>query len=209
MTSGGTTLVVLAKAPVPGRVKTRLVPPFTHRQAAALAAAALADTVAAVAAAPAARRLLVLEGGPDGIDLPEGFEVHPQGRGGLDERLAGALALCDGPALLVGMDTPQLVPSLLDVDWSARDAWLGRAADGGFWALGLRAPDPSLVRGVPMSTPRTGSIQRRRLLAAGLSVGSLPVLRDVDTAADACAVARTAPGSSFAARLATMRAAVG
>jgi hypothetical protein len=100
------------------------------------------------------------------------------------------------------MDTPQLTPSLLIVDWEVADAWFGPAADGGFWALGLRVPDPALVRGVPMSTADTGARQRARLLAAGLRVADLPVLRDVDTAADAVAVARQAPGSRFAARVA-------
>jgi uncharacterized protein len=99
------------------------------------------------------------------------------------------------------MDTPQVTPGLLTVDWQAADAVFGPAADGGFWALGLRAPDPALLRGVPMSTASTGAIQRRRLLAAGLRVADLPELRDVDTAADAVAVARQAPKSRFAARV--------
>jgi glycosyltransferase A (GT-A) superfamily protein (DUF2064 family) len=124
----------------------------------------------------------------------------PQARGPLDERLACAFAAVPGPALLVGMDTPQVTPDLLAVDWHAADAVFGPAADGGFWALGLRAPEPSLLRGVPMSTARTGAIQRARLLAAGLRVVDLPQLRDVDTAADAVAVADEAPHSRFAAR---------
>ena len=194
-----TTLLVMAKQPVPGRVKTRLVPPCTYEQAAALAEAALADTLHTLLTVPARRRVLVLDGRP-GPWLPPGFDVVPQCGGPLDERLAGAFAAVRGPALLIGMDTPQVTPGLLTVDWRTADAVFGPAADGGFWALGLRVPDPALIRGVPMSTPSTGAIQRSRLVTAGLCVADLPRLRDVDTAADAMAVARQAPRSRFAAR---------
>ncbi|MFF0694261.1 DUF2064 domain-containing protein [Streptomyces tendae] len=196
-----TTLLVIAKEPRPGRVKTRLTPPFTPAEAAALAEAALADTLAAVAATPARRRVLVLDGAP-GPWLPPGFDVVPQCAGGLDERLADAFAGCAGPALLIGMDTPQVTPDLLDVDFHDCDAYFGPAEDGGFWALGLARPEPALLRGVPMSTPVTGAVQRERLLTAGLRVRDLPPLRDVDTAADARAVAALAPEGRFAARLA-------
>lgn len=202
-----TTLLVLAKEPLPGRVKTRLTPPFTPQQAAALAEAALADTLDAVRRAPARRRILVLDGAP-GRWLPPGIEVLPQASGSLDERLAAAFASCtDGPALLVGMDTPQLTPRLIAPAlapdaWRDCDAWFGPAEDGGFWALGLAAPDPALLLGVPMSTARTGMLQRARLTAAGLRVRDLLRLRDVDTAPDAAAVAAAAPDSRFAALLA-------
>jgi hypothetical protein len=189
----------MAKQPVPGRVKTRLVPPCTHEQAAALAEAALIDTLHTVLKAPARRRVLVLDGSP-GPWLPSGFDVVPQCAGPLDERLAAAFAAVRGPALLIGMDTPQVTPNLLTVDLQAADAVFGPAADGGFWALGLRAPDPALLRGVPMSTPDTGAVQLGRLLTAGLRTAHLPQLRDVDTAADAVAVARQAPLGRFAAR---------
>ncbi|WP_406286127.1 DUF2064 domain-containing protein [Embleya sp. NBC_00896] len=186
------TLLVIAKAPVPGRVKTRLTPPLTPDQAAAVAEAALTDTLAAVLATPADRRVLVLAGEP-GPWLPVGFEVVPQCGGGLDLRLAAAFAGCTGPTLLVGMDTPQITPELLTVDWSAADAWFGPATDGGFWAIGLRVPDPKLFPGVPMSRPETGAVQRARLVAAGLTVRDLPTLTDIDTAADLAAVTRAIP----------------
>lgn len=201
-----TTLLVIAKEPVPSRVKTRLTPPFTPPEAAALAEAALADTLRAVAATPAAHRVLVLDGTP-GPWLPPGFDVVRQCAGGLDERLAAAFAGCDGPALLIGMDTPQVTPQLLTVDFADCDAYFGPAEDGGFWALGLAEPDPALLRGVPMSTPVTGAVQRERLVRAGLRVRDLPRLRDVDTAADAHAVAALAPHGTFAALLARYRAA--
>ncbi|MFJ9036916.1 DUF2064 domain-containing protein [Streptomyces sp. NPDC102406] len=202
-------LLVIAKEPRPGRVKTRLTPPFTPEDAAGLAEAALADTLDAVAQTPAARRTLVLDGTP-GPWLPPGFDVVPQCAGGLDERLAAAFASCTGPALLIGMDTPQVTPGLLTVAFDGPDgcdAWFGPALDGGFWALGLADPDPELLRGVPMSTPRTGALQRARLVAAGLRVRDLPALRDVDTADDAVAVAAEAPRGRFAARLARRAAA--
>lgn len=202
------TLLIIAKAPVPGRVKTRLTPPYTPEEAARLAEAALVDTLHAVLTVPARRRVLVLDGAP-GRWLPDGVDVVPQCAGGLDERLAGAFGACAGPALLVGMDTPQVTPALLAPAlaadaWRDADAWFGPAADGGFWALGLAAPDPGLLRGVPMSTPTTGAVQRARLTAAGLRVRDLPVLRDVDTASDAAAVAGAAPDTRFAAELARL-----
>ncbi|MGI5456420.1 TIGR04282 family arsenosugar biosynthesis glycosyltransferase [Streptomyces sp. CA-249302] len=199
-------MLVIAKEPLPGRVKTRLTPPFSPQEAAALAEAALADSLAAVAATPAARRVLVLDGAP-GPWLPPGFEVVRQCPGGLDERLADAFAHCAGPALLIGMDTPQVAPALLTVDFADCDAYFGPAEDGGFWALGLAEPDPALLRGVPMSTPVTGAVQRERLVDAGLRVRDLPRLRDVDTAADARAVAALAPHGLFAERLARCGAA--
>jgi hypothetical protein len=203
-----TTLLVIAKQPLPGRVKTRLVPPCTYEQAAALAEAALTDTLHAVLAAPAARRILVLDGEP-GPWLPPGFDVVPQCSGTLDERLAAAFAAVPGPALLIGMDTPQVTPGLLTVDWRSADAFFGPALDGGFWALGLREPDPALLRGVPMSVPHTGAVQRGRLAAAGLRIADLPPLQDVDTGADALDVARQAPGSRFAARVGELASVLG
>ncbi|MFG2019600.1 TIGR04282 family arsenosugar biosynthesis glycosyltransferase [Actinomadura geliboluensis] len=198
-------LVVIAKEPAPGRVKTRLTPAYTPGQAAALAEAALCDTLAAVAAAPAGRRVLALDGAP-GPWLPAGFTVVPQRGGGLDERLAAAFtdAWAGRPLVLIGMDTPQVTPALLRRAARAlrdRDAVLGPAADGGYWLLGLRRPDPRLLRGVPMSRPDTGTAQLARLRGAGLRVGLLPELTDVDTPADARAVAALAEGTRFAAAL--------
>ncbi|MEV6250795.1 DUF2064 domain-containing protein [Streptomyces sp. NPDC051742] len=195
-----TTLLVIAKQPLPGRVKTRLTPPFTPVEAAALAEAALADTLAAALRVPAGRHVLVLDG-ETGPWLPPGFQVVPQVAGGLDERLAAAFAACAGPAVLIGMDTPQVTPEVLapSLCWESHDAWFGPASDGGFWALGLASPDPALLRGVPMSRPDTGASQYARLRAAGLRIGLLPVLRDVDTARDAREVAGRAPGTRFAA----------
>ena len=204
-------LLVIAKAPAPGRVKTRLTPPCTPREAAALAAAALDDTLAAATYAQLpARRVLVLDGEP-GDWVPDGFEVVPQRGDGLGERLAAAFTDAGGPAFLVGMDTPQLTPELLDAGLEAlsdHDSAFGAALDGGYWGLGLRRPDPEVFRDVPMSHPRTGLLQCVRLAELGLSTAVLPPLLDVDTIEDARRVAAEAPGTRFAAVLAgTQRAA--
>jgi uncharacterized protein len=201
-------LVVIAKAPQPGRSKTRLCPPCTPAQAAALAAAALADTMAAVAAAPARRRLLALDG--ELAAVPAGFDVVRQRGDGLGERLGHALAAAGGPALVVGMDTPQLTSRAIAAaaDRLSRGdvgAVLGPALDGGYWTIGLREPDPVAFEGVPMSSDRTFAAQRRRLAELGVRVAILPWMRDVDTIDDAHAVARACPGSAFAAALASQR----
>jgi rSAM/selenodomain-associated transferase 1 len=205
------TLIVIAKAPVAGRVKTRLTPPFTPQQAAELAAAALHDTLAAVAATAATTRLLVLDGAPDPSWLPPGFLVVPQVAGTLDRRLAAAFAEAarrdPGPALLVGMDTPQVTPELLTAclpqdTADEGDAVFGPATDGGFWSLGFRRPTEvdldAVLLGVPMSTDETGAVQLARLWSAGLKVRLLPELCDVDTVTDAEQVAKLRPQSRFA-----------
>ena len=155
------------------------------------------------------RHLIALDGAP-GCWLPRGFEVIGQRGRGLDERIAAALgdayASLPVPVVLIGMDTPQVTSGQLEAALrplaaGAADAVLGPAADGGFWLLGLRRPDPALVVGVPMSTSRTGAVQLARLAGAGLRVARMPCQIDVDTAADADAVAEQIPASRFAATL--------
>ncbi len=200
------TLIVIAKAPRAGHSKTRLCPPCTPEQAAALAQAALCDTLAAVLAARADRRLLALDGEP-GAWLPDGFDVVAQRGDGLGERLAAAFEDAGGRAFLVGMDTPQVQPRQLEAGLSAldrADATLGRAPDGGYWGIGLRCPDQRVFDEVPMSVPGTADAQLSRLADLRLEVAALPVMRDVDTIADAVMVAERAPDTRFAAALAAL-----
>ena len=200
-------LLIIAKAPVPGRVKTRLTPPCNPEQAAALARAAIEDTLAAALAVEnVTRRVLVLDGSP-GPWLPSGFDVVPQRGDGLAERLACAFADVGGPAFLVGMDTPQVTNALLEAGVDAvagGDAAFGAALDGGYWGIGLPEADARVFRGVPMSRDDTGTVQRDRLAALGLRTVTLPPLCDIDTIADARAVARCAPDSRLAAALAAI-----
>jgi uncharacterized protein len=201
----GTTLVVLAKEPVPGRVKTRLQPALSADQAAEVAAAAIDDTLAALATVPAAARVLAY----DGVRVPEGardYRLLPQVAGPLDERLAAVFdAHAGAPLMLVGMDTPQIEAALLAPAFPTWpddvDAWIGLANDGGWWALGMREADGDLLRGVPTSRDDTGALQLARLRAFGLRVGILPPLTDVDEIDDALEVAALIPGSRFATTL--------
>jgi glycosyltransferase A (GT-A) superfamily protein (DUF2064 family) len=192
--------LVLAKTPVPGRVKTRLCPPCTPEQAAGVAAAALTDTLATVGATPAAARTLVVTGSHP---APPGWRRVGQRGDGLAERLVAAYADTARPgcaSVLVGMDTPQVTVALLAGAADAlagADAALGPADDGGWWVLALRNPaDAVVLLEVPMSTSDTGSATLVALRARGLRVSPLPTLRDVDTAADAHAVAAACPPSS-------------
>jgi glycosyltransferase A (GT-A) superfamily protein (DUF2064 family) len=205
------TLIVIAKAPVPGRVKTRLVPPLTYSQAADIAGAALRDTLRVASAMPAHVHLLAFDGDAEPW-RPLGWQVVDQPPGGLDVRLAAAFAAADPgrSALLVGMDTPQLCPAQLAAFDPVRyDAALGPADDGGYWAIGFR--DPALaaetIPGVPMSTADTGAEQLRRL--AGLRVQLLEPLTDVDTIETAEQVAAQAPATQFARTLAAVSAHAG
>ncbi|WP_186759342.1 DUF2064 domain-containing protein [Arthrobacter alpinus] len=198
------TIAVIAKECLPGKVKTRLTPALTSKEAAELAQVSLSQTLRNVRKVPASRRLLVMEGTPLACDRA-GFGILAQIEGGLDERLG---AICDGvegPLLILGMDTPQFTPELLApllADWDGTHAsfhsWLGLADDGGYWAIALHHPDGRLIRGVRMSTPRTGREQRSRLHAAGHNVGELACLTDVDTFPAALQAAAECRGTPFA-----------
>jgi rSAM/selenodomain-associated transferase 1 len=196
------TIVVLAKAPVPGRVKTRLSPPYTLEQAALVGAAALRDTLGAASSSVADHRVLALDGEP-GDWVPAGWRVVAQSDGDLGARIDAAFRSVPFPALLVGMDTPQLRGADIDrvlrpLDHPAVDAVLGPAFDGGFWAIGFHGPVSGAFDGVPMSTSRTFASQYARLEALGLRVCLLPMMRDVDCHADAVEVARLAPTTRLA-----------
>ena len=209
-----TRALVVAKAPVAGRVKTRLGADVGMAYAAELAAAALLDSLDACAKAFGPDRCWLslsgdLAGAVRGDELTaavRGWTVVPQRGEDFGERLVNAhldAGAVDGAVVQIGMDTPQVTAAhLADVadGLDRHDAVLGDAPDGGWWVLGLRRPGvATALRGVPMSTPRTGADTRAALEAAGLAVGSTTRLTDVDTVADGDAVAALAPHGRFAA----------
>lgn len=196
-------LLIVAKQPRPGRAKTRLIPAFGPEGSAALAAAALHDTFTAALGCGADRVVVSFDGDPSGI-VPDDFEVVAQRTGTFAERLAGAWADAGTPGLQIGMDTPQVTAADLDEAMTRlaapdTDAVLGPAADGGWWAIGLRTPQPRAFDGVPMSQPDTGAQQLAQLTSLALRTAMLSEHRDVDEPADVAAVAALAPATRFAA----------
>jgi rSAM/selenodomain-associated transferase 1 len=212
-------LVLFAKAPAAGRVKTRLAPDLPPEAAAELQEALLRDTAevalaAASAATPTPRLWCAVAESADEPPLrrllPREFALLPQGAGDLGERLErvfGELLRHHACALAIGADCPDLAPGLLQEALEAlvlSEAVLGPAQDGGYWAIGLAEPRPALFRGVPWSTERVAGETRRRMAELGLRVAELPVLRDVDRFGDLVEWARR-PNACFTRTLAWCR----
>ena len=195
-------VLVIAKAPVPGRVKTRLQPSFSGLQAAQLAGAALRDTVAVADDAAwlgVALDLCGLARVPRWIP----GEIFPQVQGNLGTRLDAAFSEArlrtDLPIVLLGMDTPQVSQQdLLAVvgGLAERDFVIGPALDGGFWTLAVTGALPAVLSDVPMSEPDTADRTLAALQPFG-SVGLAATLEDVDDAASAARVADLVPDSNF------------
>jgi len=213
-------LLVLAKAPVPGEVKTRLCPPATSAQAARIAAAAFLDTLDAVLAVPDVIPVVALTGdlarAVDATALStrlHAVTVLAQRGRTLGQRIAAAYAdtaavVGRWPVLQIGMDTPQIDATLLSkcldlLDGEGVDAALGPATDGGWWVLGVRRPElAELIADIPTSRPDTGARTMAALRASGCQVVELPELPDVDTWEDAAAVVAEVPDGRFAAAVA-------
>jgi glycosyltransferase A (GT-A) superfamily protein (DUF2064 family) len=207
------TLLVVAKAPVPGLAKTRLAATVGDEAAAAIAAAALLDTLDALAATPAAARVVALTGDLDlasnGDEIRrrlDTFTVVEQRGDGFAERLIfahrDAAAIGEHPVLQIGMDTPQVTAELLTScarTLLAAPAVLGMARDGGWWVLGVHtAAQAECLRDVPMSTAETGALTLAALQDIGVRAVLLPELHDVDTIGDVEPVrAVCPPGSRF------------
>lgn len=182
---------VMAKAPVAGQVKTRLVPPLSAEEAASLAAAFLVDTWASAAAVRGASPVLAIAG--DRAALPASLArvaTIAQPAGDLGRRMirVAAAALARAPRVaIVGSDLPGLPAghieaALASLDHS--DAVLGPASDGGFYLLGLRRADADLLDGLPWSRADTRAATRARLAARGYAVAEAPPFDDVDDAGD-------------------------
>ncbi len=216
-------VLVVAKAPVPGLAKTRLAAAVGNDVAADIAAAALLDTLDAVAGSPVAARVVAMTGNLDDAQRSgeirsrlADFVVVRQRGDDFADRLANAhldtAAVTGGlPVLQIGMDTPQVNPELIGRCAQAladNAAVLGMARDGGWWVLGVtEATTADCLRSVPMSAPETGAETLAALLHTGITVELLSELADVDTLDDVDAVRRACrPDSRFSRITAQVRA---
>lgn len=185
-------IALFAKAPMPGKVKTRLVPALTPEQAAEFHAACVADTWEQLLDAPAEPFLFCHRAWEPYRELAGSNGFRLQNSGDLGERMRGCFErLCSegfDRVLIVGADSPALpkgrFAELLALVQKENDAVLGPAEDGGYYAIGCRRPSPAMFAGVEWSTGRTFEQTRQALRAAGYRVHSGPGWWDVDTPAD-------------------------
>ncbi|MDY6998329.1 MAG: DUF2064 domain-containing protein [Actinomycetota bacterium] len=209
-------VLVVAKAPVPGLAKTRLAAALGAEAAADIAAAALLDTLDAVAAAPVAARVVAMTGDLGAAQRSaelrsrlDAFTVIEQRGPDFADRLVNAhadTAVATGglPVLQIGMDTPQVSAELIGRcarTLSGGRAVLGMARDGGWWVLGVTdAATAGCLREVPMSAPDTGAVTLAALRHTGVDVELVCELADVDTLDDVAGVRDACrPGSRFVA----------
>jgi uncharacterized protein len=188
------TALIVAKAPIPGRAKTRLVPPLTAEQAAALQEALLLDTLDACRAEEPGTGLLYAD--PSDAALLSrlagtGVPLVPQEGRGLGDalRLGMARGLDRGPTALVSSDIPGIPPGSLArafalLEEGRCDVVLGPAHDGGYWLIAMREPAEAPFCGIPWSTPAVWAATLERCEEAGLAVASVDLWRDVDTPVD-------------------------
>lgn len=189
-------LAVMAKAPRPGKVKTRLSPPLTIEQAAALNICFLRDTarnIADVAAASEASGLVSYtpvgdEGLFDGL-LPVGFTLVAQRGDSFGERLQAAvediLACGFGAVCLINSDSPTLPANALrhaveELNRPGDRIVLGGASDGGYYLIGLKAPHSEPFANIHWSTSTVYAETVAAIAHAGIELVELPVWYDVD-----------------------------
>lgn len=187
-------LYVVAKKPIPRQTKTRLSPPLTAAQAAGLYDCFLRDTLDLIRTVPNVRHGIGYfpETERNYFErLAPDMELICQWGASLGERLDHLVvdALNDGaPAVvIVDSDSPTLPVDYLTQAFerlAGADVVLGPTLDGGYYLIGMKQPQPGLLRGVQMSTPHVLSDTLQLAQSAGLAVDLLPVWYDVDTAAD-------------------------
>lgn len=194
-------LIIFAKAPEPGRVKTRLCPPLTSDEAATLHGSFVLDTLERTKAAIAKERLAVdryIACLPSAslvffkiLEERHGVRLLNQVGDDLGQRMHHAFTDLFGrgyrQVFIVGTDVPTLPLSVYHQALSliaSHDLVLGPASDGGYYLIGLKRPVPELFTDVPWSTANVFAATCRNASALGLTVGLLKEWRDIDVPED-------------------------
>jgi hypothetical protein len=195
MTTEEPVLVIMAKQPAVGRTKTRLCPPLTRAEAAALYEALLRDTIGLVTGLEGVRLAMAVTppeatgtfrriSPPDTILLPvAGADIGEC----LNQALGRLLAAGHPRAIALNSDGPTLPAAYLRqaiARLDGADVVLGPSEDGGYYLIGLRQPQPELFRGIEWSSERVTTQTLAQAEAMGLVVALLPPWYDVDKAAD-------------------------
>ena len=184
-------VALLAKAPLPGRVKTRLTPPLTPEEAARVARASLLATLRRFVPAAPASFALFLDGNADptirALAAGLGVGIFPQSEGDLGSRLRAAFGFLRGRGARVtvalGADSPTLDPSRVaeTIDALERhDLVVGPSEDGGYYLIGMRGDHGPVFEGIPWSTPGVTAATLEHAQRLGLSVSLLPEWYDID-----------------------------
>lgn len=220
--AGDCAIAVMAKAPVAGRAKTRLVPPLDTAQAARLAAAFIADTTANIRAAGLAAYAAYAPAGDEAVLaaacapgtrllLADGSGGEAAGVAGLGRALLhatrGLLTRGHGSVCLLSADSPTVPTRFLAeaarlLAAPAQRAVLGAAEDGGYWLLGMRTAHVRLFADIAWSTEAVAEATRERAREIGLDLVELPVWYDVDDRASLARLRRelmAPPPEAFAA----------
>jgi rSAM/selenodomain-associated transferase 1 len=184
-------LLVVAKKPAPGQTKTRLCPPLNSEQAAELYECFLCDTLALMRNIPDVKpKIVYLPQNADNYfrNLAPDMDLLQQRGDSLGERLDNLLTdvLLDGAdkAVVINSDSPTLPAEYLVQAFeqlSAADVVLGPAFDGGYYLIGMKEPQPHLLRKVQMSTPNVLQDTLELARTKSVSVSLLPEWYDVDT----------------------------
>ena len=190
-------LAVMAKAPIPGSVKTRMVPPLTHEQAAELCRALLLDQLEHLSALSHVD-LFVAFTPANAVTLienivPAGFQCFPQRGADLGARMNAVfdelLRRGHRNIVLIGSDLPALPVTILDDAFQALEAErqrvvLGPSRDGGYYLIGMNRPTPEIFKGMSWSHDRVFSQTIDNLAGLGIDFTTLPGWFDLDTVED-------------------------
>jgi uncharacterized protein len=190
-------LLVFAKCPQPGQVKTRLAPPLLPGEAAELYRRMLCDVMAKVTLLPEVERYLFYEEGKDAREYfserAHGMTCFPQQGKDLGERMADAFrtvfAMGHHAVIVIGTDSPDLPFSFINnafgmLEYGESGAVFGPSEDGGYYLVGMTQLYRELFHDIPWSSERVLQESLKRAEEAGISVSLLPVWHDVDNAVD-------------------------